>query len=764
MGTRVTTTVCRRSLTVTVLTLIVAGCACGAEPGLLDLGQGINAYNSRDFIGAVSHLRTARSVTLLSDYVTYHLAYSLVLTGDVDGALSVLTAYRANPIDSSPLAGKISLLYGRTLLDKRDPELSAKALKVLQSDYKTLPQPDGDFALGLAYEALGEQPQAALSYERVFYGSPNTDLAAQSWTAMERLRMVLGKDFPTPTASQQLDRCEKWLAAKEYVKARQEYSVLAESLTGIERDDARVGIGASDYLAGNTTVALRYLKALHVTRPEADAERLYYVTEAARKSGPSVDTDAEMMEAVKKLGEHYPESPWRLKALVAAGNRYLLTNDREQYIPLFKAAAETFPTDGTAAYSHWKVAWDAYLTGNPERAMLLREQVEEYADDSHAGTALYFLGRIAESNGKYGEARAYYDRLSAQFPHYYYAVLARERVRAQAVADATPDDAAIMWLADVDWPVHRDLSATEPNTATEQRIERARLLTGAGLPDVAEAELRFGAVTENEQPQLLALELAQSAESAFRALRIMKSFSGDYLSLPLDKAPVKFWQMLFPLPYKDEVFVNARERGLDPWDVAALIRQESEFNPGAKSRANAYGLMQLRPATGRMLGKQQGMIVPTNLLLNPGVSIKLGTEYLRQQLASWDGDLFRTLAAYNAGPGRVHQWLMWSNYREPAEFVESIPFTETREYIQAVLRNADIYRELYGKGNVPVPEGKTPPPVKLATAVRPRNAGPVPAKRVAVSSKQPVPAPRKAAAKKAVAADRSDTQKKREPA
>jgi len=438
-------------------------------------------------------------------------------------------------------------------------------------------------------------------------------------------------------------------------------------------------------------------------------------------------------------------------------------NDREQYVPLFKAAAEAFPSDSTAAYNHWKVAWDAYLTGSAERAMLLREQVEEYADDSRAGTALYFLGRIAESGGKFGEARAYYDRLNAQFPHYYYAVLARKRVLEPVVADAAPDDNAVMWLADVDWPPHRDLSATEPNTATERRIERARLLTGAGLQDLAEAELRFGAATENEQPQLLAMELAQSAESSYRALRIMKSFSGDYLSLPLDKAPVKFWQMLFPLPYKDEVFVNARERGLDPWDVAALIRQESEFNPGAKSRANAYGLMQLRPATGRMLGRQEGMrAVPTSLLLNPGVSIKLGTEYLRQQLASWDGDLFRTLAAYNAGPGRVRQWLMWSNYREPAEFVESIPFTETREYVQAVLRNADIYRELYGKGNVPVPQGKTPPLVKLASVVKPATASPAPAKKVVVSSK--TAAAKKTAAKKSVAADRSATQKKREPA
>ena len=96
--------------------------------------------------------------------------------------------------------------------------------------------------------------------------------------------------------------------------------------------------------------------------------------------------------------------------------------------------------------------------------------------------------------------------------------------------------------------------------------------------------------------------------------------------------------------------------------------------------------------------------------MNPAVSIRLGTKYLRQQLDSWDGDWYRTLAAYNAGPGRVHQWLNGANFREPLEFIESIPFTETREYIQAVLRNADIYRELYdGKTRAAVDRSVSPP-------------------------------------------------------
>jgi soluble lytic murein transglycosylase len=178
----------------------------------------------------------------------------------------------------------------------------------------------------------------------------------------------------------------------------------------------------------------------------------------------------------------------------------------------------------------------------------------------------------------------------------------------------------------------------------------------------------------------------------------MKSFIADYLAIPFDGAPLKFWQTLFPLPYKDDVVRNAKSHDLDPYSVAALIRQETEFNPDAHSPANAYGLMQLILPTGKMMGRQTGVTVTSaRTLLNPSISIQLGTQYLKGQLSNWNGDWAETLAAYNAGPGRVREWLTLGPFREPAEFVESIPFNETREYVQAVLRNAEMYRIIYGE-------------------------------------------------------------------
>jgi soluble lytic murein transglycosylase len=134
--------------------------------------------------------------------------------------------------------------------------------------------------------------------------------------------------------------------------------------------------------------------------------------------------------------------------------------------------------------------------------------------------------------------------------------------------------------------------------------------------------------------------------------------------------------------------------------IAALIRQESEFNPRAVSRARAYGLTQVLPSTGRQLSRRLGIGgFRTDRLFDPSLNLRLGTHYLRSLLDMHNGRWEVTLAAYNAGKSRTDVWQSWYDYREPAEFVETIPFTETRTYVAVVLRNADVYRRLYRRTN-----------------------------------------------------------------
>ena len=177
----------------------------------------------------------------------------------------------------------------------------------------------------------------------------------------------------------------------------------------------------------------------------------------------------------------------------------------------------------------------------------------------------------------------------------------------------------------------------------------------------------------------------------------MKKSGISFFALPMDQVPTVYWQLLFPRPYWPDLASNSEKNSLDPFLVASLIRQESEFNPGAVSRANAYGLMQLLPSVGKSVARKQGIKrFTTSQLLNPSTNLQLGTVNLRQVLDRFGGQVEYALAAYNAGDVPVRQWMSVGDYKDIPEYVESIPYTETREYVQAIIRNRQLYHSLYG--------------------------------------------------------------------
>ena len=178
----------------------------------------------------------------------------------------------------------------------------------------------------------------------------------------------------------------------------------------------------------------------------------------------------------------------------------------------------------------------------------------------------------------------------------------------------------------------------------------------------------------------------------------MKRYGFGYLRIPFDSMPSRFWQKLFPMPYETYLRSRSKPHKLDPYWVAALIRQESEFNPDAISRAGARGLMQIMPETGKGLARRLGIkgFSPRHLY-QPDTSLRLGTFHFRKVYDQFNRQIEYTLAAYNAGEHRVREWINWKDFSDAEEFTETIPFTETRGYVQAVFRNAEIYRKLYGK-------------------------------------------------------------------
>jgi soluble lytic murein transglycosylase len=638
------------------------------------------AFEQKSFAEAEANLKAAQPhLPRIADYIAFYIASSAVALNDDPRAIAELRSVSAI---KGPLRSQAAILEARALIRTK---AYAEAVKLLRERIESLPQPDANVLLAQAYEAQGELARAAAVYQSIYYTQAATAQAADAGAALERLKKAMGADYPPAMPQQMLARGSLWLAKKQYARAKTEFHDMLPLLGGLERDQAAVRSGAADLLGANPVIGAKYLKTLQLAHSEADAERDYYLGEAG----------------LPDLDKNYPASPWRLKTLVSTGDSLMAKHETEHALSLFRVAAAQFPADSVTAVCHWRVAWQAYLDRAPDALSLMKEQVAKYPDDQRAASALYFLGRLAEESADLAAAHAWYIRLKSLFPHYYYGALGTGRLADPAIEKAVPNPEILRFIDQVKFPERRGIPGEPPTPATIAHIERSRLLASAGFPDWAESELRYGAGVDGQR-HLLALELAKSAPTLAAGLRHMKVLTPEYLTLDYDRAPKEVWGYLFPLPLQGDLVKTAQETNLDPYLVAGLIRQESEFNPVVVSRAHAVGLMQLEPATGRMMARKAG-VAPFDLrmLLDPAVSLKLGTSYLREQLDRWSGNLEQTLAAYNAGPGRVQRWVAGVHFREPAEFVESIPITETREYVQSVIRNATVYRQLYSTGTPP---------------------------------------------------------------
>ncbi len=280
--------------------------------------------------------------------------------------------------------------------------------------------------------------------------------------------------------------------------------------------------------------------------------------------------------------------------------------------------------------------------------------------------------------------------MNANYVNSYYAILGRQRANVIGQRTLPAPAPALASVRHVDLP---QLTATLPEN--DPHLIKARLLANAALNEYIGPEIQ-GSATSAQWGALAQAEIYQSFGENARSLQSMKHSGLPFFSLPVQNVPTVYWQLLFPRPYWDDLTANASKNGLDPFLVASLIRQESEFNPTVVSKANAYGLMQLLPSTGKGEAKRLGVKgFTTNSLLNPSTNLELGEADLRQSLDRYGGQVEYALAAYNAGDAPVRNWIAQGGYQDVPEWVESIPYTETREYVQGIMRNREMYRAVY---------------------------------------------------------------------
>jgi soluble lytic murein transglycosylase len=619
----------------------------------------------------------------LGDYVAYYLGTCYVQTGRQAEALATLANFRETYSDSV-LVRDADVSYANALLtDKR----AAEAAALLEKD--RLPaRSDIELALGRAYAILGETAKAADAFGNIYFNMPTSPDADAAYGERKKLGIV-----PLGTPTELKTRADLLMKARRYNDAADAYRELASRTSPEERASAQLSLADALHHAGLDREAKAELRALSGLNPEQNAHRLYVLGEVAWAS----NENDEFYRTVDELRQTAPTSTWLESALLSVGNLHLVHHEYDQALDAFRELQQRFPTGTRAAYAHWKAAWLTLRQGrNQEAKKLFEEQIAVYPSGNETSAALYWRARLAEEDNDPEMARAFYVTLSERYRNYYYAELARARL---AKLPQTADPPGKYALLDHIPPLqHAEKIELVDPPADDLHVQKAELLGNGGLVDFAVRELQAAAASGDAATWAPA-EMAQLYTDTGhydRAIEVMKHSVPSYFAVDIPNLPREYWEALFPRPYWSDLKKFSVANGLDPYLVASLIRQESEFNPLAVSRANAVGLMQLLPRTGKLVAHQEKLRrYNASQLYTPAVNLQLGTRYFRGMVDQFGGSFEYALAAYNAGTDRVQEWLGEGKYRDPVEFVESIPFTETREYVQAILRNASVYRQLY---------------------------------------------------------------------
>jgi soluble lytic murein transglycosylase len=629
--------------------------------------------------------RSAFDTSPLADYATYYRGVALqqlARLADADAALTALSEARV----TGHLAQRVRLKLSEVALGRDDAERAEAILRSL-ADEKISAHDEILMTLARVEEGLAHRDHAIESYRQVYYGYPLSDQAGEARAGLDRLRAERA-----PLA-RELARAERLFSARRFADARAAFEPLAAAVSGDEKELVAIRLAACDVHLGRHRAARDRLRPL-ISGASRKAEARYYHLRAVRGLGDS----SSYISLSRALVAEHRDTRWAAEALNDLASHYVIEDEDQAADRVFRQILDLFPTHQFAERASWRAGWLAYRTGQfAETVRLFESAAATFPRADYRPAWLYWSGRARDRLGDSREAAARYNLVVADYGSSYYGRLASRLLES------------------------RTGSAPVPVVATSQAIEVAsppptaslmRALMAAGLYDDALAEVQFAQRAWGDSASLQAtsawIRQQQSrslqGDERFAALRgaitTMRRAYPQFLSAAGEDLPSEILRVIFPLDYWDLIDRYARAHEIDPYLLAALMAQESTFTPEIRSSAGARGLMQVMPATGRLYARRLGIRPFTTASLSrPETNIRIGVQFFKDLLERFGG-VHYALAGYNAGDSRVAEWLEENPGLPPDEFIDSIPFQETQNYVKRILGTAEDYRRLYGSGRL----------------------------------------------------------------
>ncbi|HXG51618.1 MAG TPA: transglycosylase SLT domain-containing protein [candidate division Zixibacteria bacterium] len=627
--------------------------------------------------------RTLAADYLLSDHSLYHLASIASEEADWPAAVGFLEQLRQR-FPSSIWYHRAGLQRAKVELAQKNYAAAAALAKALRSE-KSLPSDVAEEALFVqarAIEREGDLARAHSLFQELRAAAPRSPWAAAARREVERLRQAYPERFGLVTVADLAEEARRLALEREHGAAEALYKkLLAQDLEPPLRLRFLSRLARVYLAARRRNEALPVLEEIAREFPDGAeaAEAVFRIGQILWNRNDNLRA----LDYFHRLMERYPRSPYNDQAYFAAADIYESLGRKDEAAAFYTTIGKRFPHSRTRNDATWRLAWLHYRSGNHSKAFeTFKRLAGRTDDDRYRMAARYWQARSAEKSGMAETAIRLYREICAAPEESYYQSLAAERLKRSGIEIEQPQPPSKMAEAEID-------PALSPALAFH--LERARELGRIQLRRFAVRELeelrRAGAM----QPGLSVLLAREFARN--------QAFSQSVAvtnGLPVSWSERDFYR--FPLAYWTTVRKEAAEKELDPYLVVSLIRQESLFDPRARSPASAMGLMQLLPSTAARIARQSGLAgFSEEKLFEPELNIALGTQYLKDLLRRYANNLIKAIAAYNAGEAAVDRWERELASDDVEEFVERIPYLETRQYVKLVVRNHRIYKKLYDR-------------------------------------------------------------------
>jgi soluble lytic murein transglycosylase len=647
------------------------------SPAAQTLAAAVKLYDSGEYSAAQASLNRLQPPAALLDYVDYYKGVVQLRLKQFPEAKRTLEALAARK-PAGAISLNTALALGETAEASGRLEDAIRIYRRIADDTHLVSE-DVLSRLAAVASSAGDRKTAAEAYLRVYYEFALTDLATAAASHLAGLQdQIVKKGY-----QRDLGRAAMLFGARRYADARAAFQDIQKQAAGDDRELADLRVAQCDFYLKRYDAAREGVRP-YLERASRKAEARFFHLSALRELGQH----DEYVAQTRALVADFPGDSWAEEALNNLGTHYILVDEDEAAARVFGELYEKFPTGPRSERAAWKYGWWSYRKGDHESAVKTFESAAStFPRSDYRPSYLYWAARAHAKLGHGETAGARFRLVYHDYGSSYYGRLAQRRVeRRQGQPEAERAMAASLQ------PVTD--AAPRPPTA-----ERIRLLLANGLYDPAIAELRYAQRQWGTSPAIeatIAWAYHQKGELR-RAITLMRRAYPQSLTANGHLLPVEMRQVIFPLVYWDLIRKHAKTYDLDPYVIAALIAQESTFDPGIRSVANAWGLMQVVPATGRRLARTLGMRrFTTSTLTNPEANLRLGTLYFSQLVRRFGGTYY-ALASYNAGENRVVRWKAERPGMDEDEFIDDIPYPETQNYVKRILGTAEDYRLLYGR-------------------------------------------------------------------